>query len=206
LLGVPLGLTGTGIFIVNLAAINAASVERREDLLLGIVCASLALAIWVIYGLVNAAIMNAPDAPDGLHWTGVQGLGAGLVSLALVPFASFKADTQFLDADGTRFILWVLIMAIAGSWLATFCWVVASRRLPLALSAQLIVAETMFGLVLGFLYEQRWPSMPEWLGCGLQCVGVIAAIAVFTRRRAPFSQRDIPAQDAQQDRLQGEFP
>ncbi|QND51837.1 DMT family transporter [Phyllobacterium sp. 628] len=181
----PLGLTASGILLVNLSTVGTIGVEDRTNLWLGIFFATMALAIWVIYGMANAAIMKMPDAPDGLRWTGVQGLGAGLVGLALAPFTSFTSATQFWDADGSRFLMWVLIMAIAASWLATFCWVFASRRLPLALSAQLVVAETVFGLLLGFTFEQRWPTQAEWLGCGLQCVGVVTAIAIFARSIRP---------------------
>ncbi|MEH3147087.1 MAG: hypothetical protein PGN34_17450 [Methylobacterium frigidaeris] len=54
-------------------------------------------------------------------------------------------------------------------------------RLPLALAAQLIVAETVFGLVYGFLFEGRWPTGAEAAGCALQLGGAAAATLLFTR-------------------------
>jgi len=75
-------------------------------------------------------------------------------------------------------------MGLAGSWFATWCWVVASRRLPLALAAQLIVAETIFGLVYGLMFEGRFPSIAEAVGALLQFAGVCMAIAVFGEQRA----------------------
>jgi drug/metabolite transporter (DMT)-like permease len=74
-------------------------------------------------------------------------------------------------------------MGLAGSWFATWCWVSASRRLPLALSAQLIVAETVFGLAYGLMFEGRLPSPAEMIGVLLQFAGVCSAIAVFTKPR-----------------------
>ncbi|MGO7136454.1 hypothetical protein AB9E06_37210 [Rhizobium leguminosarum] len=63
-------------------------------------------------------------------------------SLLLLPLASFDlADTASVS-ETFRFVAWALVMGLAGSWIATWCWVVASCRLSLALSAQLIVAET----------------------------------------------------------------
>jgi hypothetical protein len=60
-------------------------------------------------------------------------------------------------------------------------WVVAARRLPLSLAAQLIVAETIFGLGYGFLFEARLlPTVTEATGAGLQIAGVCLAISVFT--------------------------
>lgn len=78
-----------------------------------------------------------------------------------------------------RFVAWALVMGLAGSWFATWCWVIASRRLPMVLSAQLIVAETIFGLGCGFMFEERFPSPGEVIGATLQFAGVCSAIAVF---------------------------
>lgn len=78
-------------------------------------------------------------------------------------------------------------MGLAGSWFATWCWVIASRRLPLALAAQLIVAETVFGLAYGFMFEGRFPSPAEAIGAAMQFAGVCSAIAVFSKPRAPSS-------------------
>jgi drug/metabolite transporter (DMT)-like permease len=71
----------------------------------------------------------------------------------------------------------------AGSWFATWCWVVASRRLPLALAAQLIVAETIFGLACGFMFEGRLPSTAEAVFALVQFTVVCTAIAVFSEQR-----------------------
>jgi drug/metabolite transporter (DMT)-like permease len=123
--------------------------------------------------------MRAPDAPDGLHWTGLQGIGAALGSLVLLPFTSFGTFHVMSQAEWLNFLGWALVMGLAGSWFATWCWIVASRRLPLALSAQLIVAETVFGLIYGFIFEARWPTSAEWSGSALQLAGVAIAIAAF---------------------------
>jgi drug/metabolite transporter (DMT)-like permease len=67
---------------------------------------------------------------------------------------------------------------------AHWCWVVASRRLPRALSAQLIVAETLFGLAYGFIFEGRLASPAEAIGGASQFVGVCSAIAAFSKPRS----------------------
>ena len=101
--------------------------------------------------------------------------------MALAPF--HLADTASA-LETFRFIAWALLMGLAGSWFATWCWVVASRRLPLALSAQLIVAETIFGLTYGFMFEGRFPSPSEVIGAALQLAGVCSAIATFSKPRS----------------------
>ena len=190
----PLTLIGAGVAIVNIAAIGATASEDVEGLLAGILAAGIALAIWIVYGLVNAAVMRAPDAPDGLRWTGLQGIGAALGSLALLPLTSFATLAAAPRCESLRFLGWALAMGLAGSWFATWCWVVASRRLPLALSAQLIVAETMFGLGYGFLFEGRWPTWAEGTGAAMQFVGVGLAVAAFGK-----SERNLPTEKIPND-------
>jgi len=182
-LAAPLLLIAAGIGWVNASIFADTPPGNESDILFGIGAALVGLALWVFYGLASAAVMRASDAPDAWHWTGLQGIGAGIGSVALLPFTSIGSPIEFTQVEATSFILWALLMGIAGSWLATLCWMIASQRLPLALAAQLIVAETVFGLFYGFLYEQRLPSVAEAGGSLLQLAGVGMAIAIFTPRR-----------------------
>ncbi len=186
-LALPLALIAAGVAIVNAATVSAADVADTESILLGVLASSAALAIWIAYGLANAAVMRSTDAPDGLQWTGLQGIGAAIGSLLLLPLASFDLANTASASETTRFIVWALMMGLAGSWFATWCWVLASRRLPLALAAQLIVAETVFGLAYGFLFEGRFPTPAEAIGVAMQFVGVCSTIAVFSKPRTPSS-------------------
>lgn len=170
----PLILIGAGVLIVNVGPLTKG--EAPPGFLAGLLAALLALAIWVVYGLVNSRVMTAPDAPDGLQWTVVQGIGAGVGSLCLLPLTSSAVPPA---GDLSGFILWALLMGLAGSWLATWFWVIAARRLPLALAAQLIVAETVFGLAFGFAFEGHTPSVAEAFGAAIQIVGVCLAIWMF---------------------------
>lgn len=183
-LTLPLVLIATGVAIVNVATVGAADVADAASIMLGVLASAAALAIWIAYGLANAAVMRSVDAPDGLQWTGLQGVGAAIGSFLLLPLASFDLATTASASETSRFLTWAAVMGLAGSWFATWCWVVASRRLPLALAAQLIVAETIFGLVYGFMFEGRFPSIVEAVGALLQFAGVCTAIAVFGERRA----------------------
>lgn len=133
--------------------------------------------------------MRSADAPDGLQWTGLQGIGAAIGSLLLLPLASFELADTASASETARFFVWALVMGLAGSWFATWCWVVASRRLPLALAAQLIVAETIFGLAYGFMFEGRFPIPAEAIGASMQFCGVCLAISVFSKRRSTTAMR-----------------
>ncbi|MGK9052647.1 DMT family transporter [Neorhizobium petrolearium] len=182
-LALPLTLIAIGVAIVNAATISTADLADTPSIILGVLASSVALAIWIAYGLANAAVMRSADAPDGLQWTGLQGIGAAIGSLLLLPLASFDLADMASASETARFIAWALAMGLAGSWFATWYWVIASRRLPLALAAQLIVAETVFGLAYGFMFEGRFPSIAEAIGAVMQFAGVCSAIAVFSKPR-----------------------
>lgn len=181
-LAFPIILTGAGVALVNVTAINSADQTGKWPQIIGIAASIGALIVWILYGLVNAAIMRSANPPDGLQWTGLQGIGAAIGSALLLPLVSFNLIHSAAAVDTVRFAAWAVVMGLAGSWFATWCWVVASQRLPLVLSAQLIVAETIFGLVYGYIYEARLPHTAEVLGATLQIVCVCWAVTAFTEK------------------------
>lgn len=182
-LGIPLSLIVLGLAVANAAVIGHVGAAGTSAIVSGALWATAALVVWISYGMGNAHVMRRADAPDALRWTGVQGIGSALGALLLLPMLSYHTFETAGAAELTRFALWAIFMALAGSWLATWCWVVSSRRLPLSLSAQLVIAETLFGLFFGLLYEHRWPTVPEASGAALQVAGVCMAVYVFGRSR-----------------------
>ncbi|WP_313060869.1 EamA family transporter, partial [Agrobacterium cavarae] len=115
IVALPLALIVLGVALVNVAALDAASLDDVTSILLGVTASSAALAIWIVYGLVNAAVMRSPDAPDGLKWTGLQGVGAAMGSILLLPLASFDLAHTATSAEAFRFFSWALVMGLAGS-------------------------------------------------------------------------------------------
>lgn len=187
-LALPLALVMVGVLAVNVEPLLGGGPSSIRNLPLGILFSVAALGSWVVYGLLNGAVMRAPDAPDSITWTCVQGLGCLLGSIAVLPLTGLADHTApawtATTAEVTAFLAWGVVLGIAGSWFAALAWVVAARRLPVAFAAQLVVSETVFGLIFGFIFEGRWPTLGETLGIALQIVGVVAAIAVFGRREA----------------------
>lgn len=182
-LTLPLTLILAGVSVVNLDTLARTEPGELSSLLLGIVLSFVALSTWVAYGLVNSIVMNGEHPPQSFHWTAVQGMGAGIGVLCLLPFATFP-ELMAAGVEGTsRFVFWALLLGLSGSLMATWLWLIAATRMPLALAAQLIVAETVFGLAFGFLYEARLPTLLEGIGIVLQIAGVGLAIALFNQAR-----------------------
>lgn len=181
----PLLLIATGVFVVNGEALHGGSPAQVLDTLTGAGWATLALVIWVMFGAVNAVVMQGRDAPSALGWTCMQGAGALAGSVALLPLTGL-VDHHVLGRmtgtpEGLRFLAWAVVMGIGGSWFAAWSWIVAAQRLPLAFAAQLVVFETIFGLIDGFLINHRWPLPLEWIGSMLQIAGVVVSIGLFTK-------------------------
>ena len=70
-----------------------------------------------------------------------------------------------------------LVLAVVASWLGYTFWNASTRRLPLTLSGQMVVFETLFALVYGFVYIQRLPTLLEGFAILLLLGGVCAAVA-----------------------------
>ena len=56
-------------------------------------------------------------------------------------------------------------------------WNHASRALPMALMGQMIVFETLFASLYGFLWERRWPGGLEAAALVLLVAGVVSCAA-----------------------------
>ncbi len=187
-LAVPLLLIAAGLAVVNLAALQTAGSNiAQKNIVLGFLLALAGLFVWFLYAITNARAMRSADAPSILGWTSLQGLGAAAGTLPLIILAPLMGWSKIpelgLSGDaGTRLILWALVTGIIASWVAQYFWTLASHRLPLAFSAQLIVSETLFALIYGFVYEGRWPHASEWAGGALLIAGVFWGVMVFSKR------------------------
>jgi drug/metabolite transporter (DMT)-like permease len=187
-LAMPLSLIAVGLAIINGEAfLKAATPASRTDLALGIALTLAALALWTWYGLANARALDARPQMTAVTWAALTGLGTGL---SLVPVAVIgpllgmsNVPALGLPAgDFGRLLLWGAILGVLASWAATWAWAIASQRLPVSLTGQLIVSETLFALLYGFFYEGRWPTVAEAIGAALLIAGVISAIRTFSRQ------------------------
>lgn len=172
---------------IGLALVNVDTFTRlptgleRQRMLLGLLAACGAHLIWFLYAIGNARAMRGVDAPSTLGWTSLQGLGAMAGCLPLIVVApltghSLLAEVGFRHAAAPTLVVWALVTGIIASWIAQLLWTHASRTLPMALSAQLIVAETVFALLYGFGWLGRWPTVFEVAGCVLLGAGVFLSV------------------------------
>jgi drug/metabolite transporter (DMT)-like permease len=114
---------------------------------------------------------------SGHDWSLLTGVATGGLALLLAPVAFLGDSTVHSGREWAGFWAMAAAVAVFASILGNACWNRASRALPLTLGGQMIVFETLFGLVYGFLWQQRWPVPTEMLAAACLVAGVVWSAA-----------------------------
>ena len=185
-LAVPLILVTLGVLLIRIP--TGTDAETAPSVAKGILLALLAVTLWTWFGLLNqSALARRPGVPAGL-WTALIMVGAGLGMLMFAPFGYYAGLFRLpqvgfgWQAAGSLYV-WSVALAFTASIGGALAWTLAAQRLPVALSAQLVVMEAVFGTLLGLAVHRRWPTFSELLGMGSLFVGVVIAIRTFERHR-----------------------
>ena len=105
--------------------------------------------------------------------SGVIALVVGAVMLALQP-ASGADDAP--ARDWPRYWLVCLLLALGASVVGNCLWNLASRLVPVTLLGQLLLSQTLFVLLYGFVYAQRIPRPLERAAMLLLTAGVLWSV------------------------------
>lgn len=181
-LAAPLALVIAGIVCINvdLFTSEAAQATTLGQKLAGIACASGALASWTWYAVANARYLQRHHHFSGNEWSVLWGVVTGVIGgLCWVAILSLPSGTVQAAVPASRWqLFWVLNLALAigASWLGNGLWNAASKRLPLTLSGQLIVFETVFAMLYAFVYDHRMPRTLEIVALALLLAGVYGSV------------------------------
>ncbi|MEB1529210.1 DMT family transporter [Xanthomonas sp. WHRI 7945] len=138
----------------------------------GLACAVGALACWAAYSVKNARWLSRRPDISGRDWSLLTGVVTSALALALA-IPAFAFDRGHATADWVRFWGVAIVLGVFASVIGNACWNRASRLLPLTLVGQMIVFETVFALLYGFLWEARWPTPLEALAIACLLAGVL---------------------------------
>lgn len=150
----------------------------------GLLAAVAALLSWSIYSLRNVSAMLRNPSLGSHDWSLLTGVATGVLALALLPLAFWFERQGHSSSQWLQFAGISVGLAIGASVIGNACWNRATRSLPLGLGGQMIVFETLFALLYGFVWQQRWPHAVEWLAIASLLAGVILCAQVHTRWRA----------------------
>ncbi|MBQ1782683.1 MAG: DMT family transporter [Gammaproteobacteria bacterium] len=149
----------------------------------GLVCAFGALLSWAAYAVANRHWLRQRPGYSSQHWSLLTGVATGALALLLAPLAF--ADLSGAESGQSWPLFWLVMVAVAigASVVGNALWNGASRRLPLTLTGQLILFETLFALLYGFMFDGRWPRPLEWLAMVLMIGGVFWTLRLFRQLR-----------------------
>jgi drug/metabolite transporter (DMT)-like permease len=100
----------------------------------------------------------------------------GLQSLVLLPLAWWLEPAPHAVEAWWRFAAVSLAVAALASIVGNALWNRMSRLLPLTLVGQMILFETLFALLYGFAWAQRWPTGLEWAALVCVVAGVLMCL------------------------------
>ena len=187
-LALPLLVVAAGIACINIDVFthdsSGAGVDSLHKLL-GVLCAAGALVCWTWYAVDNARYLKRNPHFSSGEWSALYGLSSGLIALLIgaVAMALFHGDvTGAAGAASGRnwgwFWLVNALLALGASVIGNHLWNVASRSVPVTLSGQLILFETLFALLYGFIYKQQMPRLLELAAIVLLTSGVLWSVRV----------------------------
>lgn len=183
-LALTLMLGVAGIICVAWQALGVPSGEPTSNRLIGFLCAIGALASWTTYAVSNSRWLTRLHHVSSYEWNLLTGLVTGGLALLLaIPAFMGSTTTGHSPAQWWRFVGVAAGMAVVASVVGNAFWNKASRLLPLTMIGQMILFETLFALLYGFLWEARWPTALEALAMVLVGTSVLAGISAHQPRQ-----------------------
>jgi drug/metabolite transporter (DMT)-like permease len=146
----------------------------------GVLLAVLALLSWTVYAVLNARWLKKHPEVSAADWANWMGVATGAGALLLWLAAGTPVDSMPKPLLAGEKYAWLAIVSVAmgvgASWLATVWWNMASQRLSASLCGQLIVSETVFGLLYSFAWDQRMPGPVQLAACVCFVAGILFSI------------------------------
>jgi drug/metabolite transporter (DMT)-like permease len=175
----PLFMIILGLIAINTDLFTAFPEKTLADKAAGVSLAFLALFSWSYYAVTNARSIQLYAEFSPGEWSVLFGAVTGVFA-ALIGAAAFLLYGG-MPPDAMRggvglFITAMAVLAVFPSFIGTICWNLASKKLPVSLSGQMIVFETIFALLYGFIYYSRPPRLLEAAAIVLMIAGVTWSI------------------------------
>ena len=174
--GLLLTAGGLALMMQHTWAHASMGITGGQEFWWGVALALAAMVSWTAFALLNAAWLRRHPLVSATEWSNWLGIATGLGAVCLWLLLGSESN-DLLALDGKAFIALVCIATGIGSgWVASILWNLASQRLSVSLCGQLIVSETLFGLMYSFAWDGHWPASVQWLAALLFTLGIVASI------------------------------
>lgn len=175
-------LCTAGVVCIGWQALAAPAAGTAQ--LTGLFCAIGALVSWTAFAVGNSRCLGRLDRVSAQDWNLLIGLVTGVQAVALIPVTLSFEPIHHEAAAWLQFAGVSIGVALLASIVANALWNRMSRLLPLTMVGQMILFETLFALIYGFMWEQRLPLPLEIAAFGLVVASVLSCIAAHRRHGA----------------------
>ncbi|MGV3579045.1 DMT family transporter [Brevundimonas sp.] len=166
----------SGALCIGWQALAAPTDMPVTTRLIGFGSAVGALVAWTGFAVVNARALKRLNGVTSQDWNLLTGVVTGAQSLVLAPFAFLAVQAVQPSGEWLKFIAVSIAVAIFASIVGNGLWNQMSRLLPLTLVGQMILFETLFALIYGFVWETRWPTAMEAVAFVLVVLSVVTCL------------------------------
>lgn len=149
--------------------------------LIGLAAAIGALASWTAFAVGNARWLVRLHAVSADEWNLMTGVVTGGIALVLAVPAFAFGGVAHPASDWMQFTMVAVGLGISASILGNALWNRMSRLLPLTMVGQMILFETLFALLYGFLWEGRGPTLIE----SVAIVSVVLSVLLCMQAHRP---------------------
>jgi drug/metabolite transporter (DMT)-like permease len=179
---------GAGAVCIGWQALATPFSNSAAARIFGLLFAIGALASWTSYAVGNSRWLSRLPSVSAQDWNLLTGLVTGAQALVLVPVAILM-DTGSHESGAWAQLAGVSIgIAVLASVVGNGLWNRMSQLLPLTLVGQMILFETLFALIYGFLWEQRLPTTLEMAAFAFVVLSVVLCIRAHRRPLAAAPQ------------------
>lgn len=205
-LALPLLLVAAGIACINVDSfLHAGPAASAGEIALGVACAAGALLCWSWYALDNARYLKRNPHFSSAQWSALYGLSTGVIALLIGTANWLFSDPVPATPARDWQLFWTCnaLLALGASVIGNQLWNVASRRVPVTLSGQLILFETLFALLYGFLYRAQGPRPLELAAIMLLVAGVTWSVHAHAGKRDASRRKALDPDFAEGDVMAG---
>jgi drug/metabolite transporter (DMT)-like permease len=182
----PLSLILVGIIVLRIYQNNELSVDpaQAKNMILGALLAFGALSMWTLYAVLNARYLRRSEI-SSVVWAQAMGVCCLLqVGIAISLWVAFHEQPallfQGLDSNEVmlKFLAGIFVLGVVVSWFSTQIWNKVSRRLPITVSGQLLVVQSLAAILYGSWLDRQVPHPVELLCVALVVMGVVWGVKV----------------------------
>ncbi len=188
-------ITPSILILVGLIVINVPQLMETTSpstYLLGLMYAVLALGSWTWYVVANSRFLKTNLRVSSNDWATLNGIATLfwvlILGIYLIGFSDGSLLIKYTTFDPAmkHFLIGTAILGTLCSWVGGSLWNRASFHLPVSLAGQLMIFETLFGLLFVYVGEYRLPNFSESLGTVFLLGGVLYGIRSFSKTSKAF--------------------